>query len=173
MTAIAPSNSRGGMGWRKPVPVYIPTPPSSRPTSDSLFTPAPVLPGGDVAKRLAAEGPKDSLPPVSPLFAPRFPPAPVEKAGVELTLFQMPDDWLSIVRSVSQDFYHDSSRFRLAVGSAVPERQPVYAVCQLYPSGSSPAAQRLFLGVFPDCVLGGSLPPLSFSASLYEQRRLT
>jgi hypothetical protein len=71
MTAIAPSNSRG-MGWRKPAPVYVPTPPSSRPTSDSLFTPAPVL-SGDVAKRLAAEDPKDGLPPVSPLFAPRFP----------------------------------------------------------------------------------------------------
>jgi hypothetical protein len=146
MTAIAPSNSRG-MGWRKPAPVYVPTPPSSRPTSDSLFTPAPVL-SGDVAKRLAAEDPKDGLPP-------------------------MPDDWLSIVRSVSQDFYHDSSRFRLAVGSAAPERQPVYAVCQLCRSGSSPAAQRLFLGVFPDCVLGGLLPPLFFSASLYAQRRLT
>jgi len=39
----------------------------------------------------------------------------------------MPDDWLSIVRSFSQDFYHDSSRFRLAVGTATPERQPVYA----------------------------------------------
>jgi len=37
MTAISPSNSRG-MGWRKPVPVFIPTPPVSRPTSDTLFT---------------------------------------------------------------------------------------------------------------------------------------
>jgi len=101
MTAIAPSNSRG-MGWRKPVPVYIPTPPNSRPTSDTLFAPATVFSGGDAGKQPPAEGPKDGLPP-------------------------MPEDWLSIVRSVSHDFYHDSSRFRLAVGTANPERQPVYA----------------------------------------------
>jgi hypothetical protein len=56
----------------------------------------------------------------------------------------MPDDWLSIVRSFSQDFYHDSSRFRLAVGTSIPERQPVYAVCQLCSSGKSLATQRLF-----------------------------
>ena len=55
----------------------------------------------------------------------------------ELTLCKMPEDWLSIVRSVSHDFYHDSSRFRLAVGTAIPERQPVYAVCQLYSCGTS------------------------------------
>jgi len=56
----------------------------------------------------------------------------------------MPDEWLSIVRSFSHDFYHDSSRFRLAVGTAVPERQPVYAVCQLRSSGISFVTQRLF-----------------------------
>ena len=56
----------------------------------------------------------------------------------------MPDDWLSIVRSFSQDFYHDSSRFRLAVGTTIPERQPVYAVCQLYFSGITPATELLF-----------------------------
>jgi hypothetical protein len=56
----------------------------------------------------------------------------------------MPDDWLSIVRSFSQDFYHDSSRFRLAVGTATPQRQPVYAVCQLCSSGMNLATQRLF-----------------------------
>lgn len=99
-TAIAPSNSRG-MGWRKPVPVFVPSPPNSRPTSDT-FTPAPAFSGGDAFKQLTAEGPKDGLPP-------------------------MPDDWPSIVRSFSQDFYHDSSRFRLAVGTTIPERQPVYA----------------------------------------------
>ena len=73
MTAIAPSNSRG-MGWRKPVPVYIPTPPTSRPTSDTLFAPATALSGGDAGKQLPAEGPKDGLPPVSPhFFTPLFP----------------------------------------------------------------------------------------------------
>src|SRR6266566_6656523 len=56
----------------------------------------------------------------------------------------MPDDWLSIVRSFSQDFYHDSSRFRLAVGTTMPERQPVYAVCQLCSNGINLATQRLF-----------------------------
>ena len=68
MTAIAPSNSRG-MGWRKPVPVYVPTPPSSRPTSDN-FTPGPVFSGGDAGKQLSEEGPKDGPPPVSPLLYP-------------------------------------------------------------------------------------------------------
>ncbi|KAH9179864.1 hypothetical protein EDB89DRAFT_1923587 [Lactarius sanguifluus] len=34
MTALSPSNSRG-MGWRKPVPVFIPSPPVSRPISKS------------------------------------------------------------------------------------------------------------------------------------------
>ena len=124
MTAIAPSNSRG-MGWRKPVPVYVPTPPSSRPTSDT-FTPAPGFSGGDAGKQPSAD------PPVSPFLLTHY---PVVRAKSELTLFKMPDDWLSIVRSFSQDFYHDSSRFRLAVGTATPERQPVYAVCQLCFSG--------------------------------------
>jgi len=64
MTAMAPSNSRG-MGWRKPVPIYVPTPPSSRPTSDT-FTPAPVFSGGGAGKQLSAEG----LPPVSLLLLP-------------------------------------------------------------------------------------------------------
>ena len=68
-TAIAPSNSRG-MGWRKPVPVYVPTPPSSRPTSDTF---APTFSGGDAGKQLSAEAPKDGLPPVSPLLLPCFP----------------------------------------------------------------------------------------------------
>ena len=72
MTAIAPSNSRG-MAWRKPVPVYVPTPPSSRPTSDT-FTPGPVFSGGDAGKEVSAEGSKDAgLPPVSPLLLPIFP----------------------------------------------------------------------------------------------------
>lgn len=135
MTAIAPSNSRG-MGWRKPAPVYVPTPPSSRPTSDT-FTPAPAFSGGDAGKQPPAEGPKDGLPPVSPL---PVSPLPVARAESVLTPFKMPDDWMSIVRSFSQDFYHDSSRFRLAVGTAIPERQPVYAVCQLCSSGISLAA---------------------------------
>ncbi len=129
------------MGWRKPVPVFVPTPPSSRPTSDTL-TSASGFSGGDAGK-----GPKDGLPPVSPL--PRYP----RRAESELTPSKMPDDWLSIVRSFSQDFYHDSSRFRLAVGTAIPERQPVYAVCQLCSSGISPAAQRLFSRSFPGLCL--------------------
>ena len=66
------------------------------------------------------------------------------RAESELTLFKMPDDWLSIVRSFSQDFYHDSSRFRLAVGTATPERQPVYAVCQLCFSGISLSTEQFF-----------------------------
>ena len=137
MTAIAASNSRG-MGWRKPAPVYVPTPPSSRPTSATVFS------GGDAAKRLEAEGPKDGLPPVSLLFSHTASPPPAVRAEGELTPFKMPEDWLSIIRSVSHDFYHDSSRFRLAVGTAIPERQPVYAVCQMCSSGTSSAAQRVF-----------------------------
>jgi hypothetical protein len=136
MTAIAPSNSHG-MGWRKPVPVYIPTPPTSRPTSDTLFAPAATFSGGDAGNQLPAEGPKDGLPPVSPLFLHPASPSPVARIESELTLFKMPEDWLSIVRSVSHDFYHDSSRFRLAVGTAIPERQPVYAVSQWYSCGTS------------------------------------
>jgi hypothetical protein len=119
MTAITPSNSRG-MGWRKPVPVFVPTPPSSRPTSNTL-TPAPVFSGRDAGNQLPAEGTKDGLPPVSPLLL----LTTLARAESKLTLFKMPDEWLSIVRSFSQDFYHDSSRFRLAVGTAIPERQPV------------------------------------------------
>jgi hypothetical protein len=65
----------------------------------------------------------------------------------------MPDDWLSMVRSFSQDFYHDSSRFRLAVGTATPERQPVYAVCQLCSSGMNLATQRLFTRSSPGLCL--------------------
>jgi hypothetical protein len=71
MTAIAPSNSRG-MSWRKPVPAFIPTPPTSRPTSETWFTPAPVVSSGNVDKEpTVVTNPGDSpsrRPPVSPLF---------------------------------------------------------------------------------------------------------
>lgn len=67
MTAIAPSNSRG-MGWRKPVPAYIPTPPSSRPTSEASFTLASVVSGGNAGRGpVAVAGPETSQPPVSHL----------------------------------------------------------------------------------------------------------
>ncbi|KAF8256772.1 hypothetical protein EI94DRAFT_192271 [Lactarius quietus] len=57
-TAISPSNSRG-MGWRKPVPVFIPTPPVSRPTSDSIFSTTLVSAAGDDST--AAGGPPPSV----------------------------------------------------------------------------------------------------------------
>ncbi|KAH9006978.1 hypothetical protein EDB86DRAFT_2869284 [Lactarius hatsudake] len=52
MTALSPSNSRG-MGWRKPVPVFIPSPPVSRPTSDTVFTAPSVSAEGDESKSTA------------------------------------------------------------------------------------------------------------------------
>ena len=71
MTTIAPSNSRG-MGWRKPVPAFIPTPPSSRPTSETSFTLASVFSGGNAGKgpAVAVACPENSQPPVSPPFPP-------------------------------------------------------------------------------------------------------
>ena len=71
MTTIAPSNSRG-MGWRKPVPAFIPTPPRSRPTSETSFTLASVFSGGNAGKgpAVAVGGPENSQPPVSPPFPP-------------------------------------------------------------------------------------------------------
>ncbi|KAI0003095.1 hypothetical protein BJV74DRAFT_815479 [Russula compacta] len=101
MAAIPPSNSRG-MGWRKPVPVFVPTPPPSRPTSGGSFTPASAVSGVDTGKQPPAGVPEDGLPP-------------------------MPDNWLSIVRSVSQSFYHDSTRFHLTARTTIPESQPVCA----------------------------------------------
>src|SRR6266852_138469 len=86
----------------------------------------------------------------------------------------MPDDWLSIVRSFSQDFYHDSSRFRLAVGTAIPERQPVYAVCQLCSSEISLTTQDSLLGVLTDYVFDGGLSSSPFfSVPLCAERRHT
>ena len=63
-TAISPSNSRG-MGWRKPVPVFIPTPPVSRPTSDTIFTTTLVSAEGNESKSTAIGSPP---PPVSQLL---------------------------------------------------------------------------------------------------------
>jgi len=102
MTAIAPSNSRG-MGWRKPVPAFIPTPPTSRPTSDTSFAFPAVLSGGDADKRPTDgnSGPEDVLPP-------------------------MPDNWLSIVRSASQDVYSDRIRFQRRAAPTISGRQPVH-----------------------------------------------
>lgn len=71
MTTIAPSNSRG-MGWRKPVPAFIPTPPTSRPTSETSFTLASIVSGGNAGKgpTVAVAGPENSQVPVSPPFPP-------------------------------------------------------------------------------------------------------
>lgn len=166
MAAIAPSNSRG-MGWRKPVPVFVPTPPHSRPTSGGLFTPASAVSGGDTGKQPPAGVPEGGLPPVSPL-SPH--PSPLVRAEGELTSFKMPDNWLSIVRSVSQGFYHDSTRFHLTARTTIPETQPVCAVCQRLWSAAGPAAHSLFPGVLPDYVFDdGRSPPTYLSVSLCAQ----
>ncbi|KAI0303249.1 hypothetical protein BC826DRAFT_965801 [Russula brevipes] len=55
--SIAPSNSRG-MGWRKPVPKFIPTPPSSRPTSDTSFASAVVASASNENVRPARSTPR-------------------------------------------------------------------------------------------------------------------
>jgi hypothetical protein len=87
MTTIAPSNSRG-MGWRKPVPAYIPTPPTSRPTSETSFTLASVVSGGNTGKgpTVAVAGPETSQPPVSPPFL------HLPRAGAEGELTVFPKD---------------------------------------------------------------------------------
>ncbi|KAH9977946.1 hypothetical protein BGW80DRAFT_1285006 [Lactifluus volemus] len=65
---VAPSISRG-MSWRKPVPVFIPTPPASRPTSGTSFIPASMLSGGDPDNCPTTGAPLDSPPPpVSRLY---------------------------------------------------------------------------------------------------------
>ena len=162
MTAIAPSNSRG-MSWRKPVPAFIPTPPTSRPTSETWFTSAPVVSNGNADKEptiVASPGDGPSRrPPVSPLFhiPPLFPVYPGEcKRRIDSSQ-KMPDNWLSIVRSASQDFYGDGSRLHRTPGSGIPERQPVYAVChtRLTLQWSGLSAQCLFLGAHPGCVFDG------------------
>lgn len=102
MTAIAPSNSRG-MGWRKPVPVFIPSPPVSRPTSDTIFTTASVSVEGYESKSAAAGSPQ------------RSPPPP------------MPDNWRNIIGNVTRDVRRDSSRFQRGAGSVIHEPEPAYA----------------------------------------------
>lgn len=53
------------MGWRKPVPLFIPTPPVSRPTSDTIFSTTLVRVEGNEGKSAAAGSPP---PPVCQLF---------------------------------------------------------------------------------------------------------
>ena len=164
MTTIAPSNSRG-MGWRKPVPAFIPTPPTSRPTSETSFTLASIVSGGNAGKgpTVAVAGPENSQAPVSP----PFPHLPRVSAESELTSFQkMPDNWLHIVRSASQDIYGGSNHIHLTPGSGIPERQLFYAVCHCSCIGVSPLFNDPLLGVFPECVFDGRPPPSLFTASL-------
>jgi len=100
------------MGWRKPVPAFIPTPPSSRPTSETSFTLASVFSGGNAGKgpAVAVEGPENSQPP-------------------------MPNNWLHVVRSASQDLYGGGGPIHLTPGSGIPERQLFYA--EFFRSASS------------------------------------
>jgi len=85
------------------VPAFIPTPPASRPTSDTSFALPSLISAGDADKRPTDGNPasEDVLPP-------------------------MPDNWLSIVRSVSQDFYSDRIRFQRPAAPTIPERQPIH-----------------------------------------------
>jgi hypothetical protein len=50
----------------------------------------------------------------------------------------MPDNWLSIVRSASHDFYSDSNRFHRSPGLGISERQQDYVVCHRPFIGASP-----------------------------------
>lgn len=100
MTALSPSNSRG-MGWRKPVPVFIPSPPVSRPTSDTVFTAPSVSAEGDESKSTAAGSSQHSPPPV-------------------------PDNWRNVIRNVTHDVQRDSSRFQRGATSVIHEPEPAY-----------------------------------------------
>ncbi|KAH9045565.1 hypothetical protein EDB85DRAFT_1907254 [Lactarius pseudohatsudake] len=102
MTALSPSNSRG-MGWRKPVPVFIPSPPVSRPTSDTVFTAPSVSAEGDESKSTPAGSSQHSPPPV-------------------------PDNWGNVIRNVTHDVQRDSSRFQRGATSVIHEPEPAYVV---------------------------------------------
>ncbi|KAI9466859.1 hypothetical protein BJY52DRAFT_24165 [Lactarius psammicola] len=103
MTAISPSNSRG-MGWRKPVPVFIPSPPVSRPTSDTIFTTHSVSVEGNESKSTGAGSSQQSPSPPPP----------------------MPDNWRNVIGNVTQDVQRDSSRFQRGAGSVIHEPEPAY-----------------------------------------------
>ncbi|KAH9062855.1 hypothetical protein EDB87DRAFT_1606278 [Lactarius vividus] len=107
MTAISPSNSRG-MGWRKPVPVFIPSPPVSRPTSDTVFTAPSVSAEGDESISTVAGSSQHS---------PRPPP--------------VPDNWRNVIRNVTHDVQRDSSRFQRGATSVIHEPEPAYVVSHL------------------------------------------
>lgn len=96
-TPISPSNSRG-MGWRKPVPVFIPTPPVSRPTSDTIFSTTLVRAEGSEGKSAAAGSP----------------PPP------------MPDNWRHVIGNVTRDVRRDSCRFQRGAGSVIHDPELVY-----------------------------------------------
>lgn len=119
-TAISPSNSRG-MGWRKPVPVFIPTPPVSRPTSDTIFKSLVSAEGIECKSTAAAP------PPVSRLFI---------LLSLRRTFFvfsKMPDRWRNVIENVTRDVRRDSSRFQRGAGSVIREPEPVYVVSHLCP----------------------------------------
>ncbi|KAI9448191.1 hypothetical protein H4582DRAFT_2093391 [Lactarius indigo] len=109
-TPISPSNSRG-MGWRKPVPIFIPSPPVSRPTSDTIFTTPSVSVEGDESKSSAAGSSQHSPPP---------PPPP-----------PMPDNWRNVIGNVTHDAQRDSSRFQRGASSVIHEPEPAYVVSHL------------------------------------------
>ncbi|KAI0254398.1 hypothetical protein BJV78DRAFT_1187574 [Lactifluus subvellereus] len=95
--AIAPSNSRG-MSWRKPVPAFIPSPPASRPTSNTSFTFTSMVSGENADKRPTAGAP---LPP-------------------------MPDNWRSMVGVSTQDIKEDGNRPQRVASSVIHQPAPVY-----------------------------------------------
>jgi len=128
-TPISPSNSRG-MGWRKPVPVFIPTPPASRPTSDSIFSTTLVRAEGNESKSAAAGSP----------------PPP------------MPDNWRNVIGNVTRGVRRDSSRFQRGAGSVIiHEPAPVY-VGRLSRTTSSTTDDHHTRSARTRFVLEGSLP---------------
>ncbi|KAN0131464.1 hypothetical protein V8E53_010841 [Lactarius tabidus] len=125
-TPISPSNSRG-MGWRKPVPVFIPTPPVSRPTSDTMFSTTLVREGNE--SKSAAAG---------------SPPPP------------MPDNWRNVIGNVTRDVRRDSCRFQRGAGSVFHEPGLVY-VGRISRSVSSTADDHHTRSARTRFVLEGSL----------------
>ncbi|KAI0269138.1 hypothetical protein BC834DRAFT_613816 [Gloeopeniophorella convolvens] len=97
MAAINPTPSRG-MSWRKPVPTFIPSPPASRPASDTVFTLATSASDGSASRHTRGQNSQSTVPPI-------------------------PQNWRTIIGNATEEIKREPSHSECGV---VAPPEPVY-----------------------------------------------